>query len=123
MSNPTERVKPNDRRLPPNLLLSEPVDAEILPDGRAVPVNLPPGARAFLYPDLPVAPGVVVPTFDAPAEAPAEILLTSEAPASDEAPVVEESAPPSPAASDELEPEPTPSPADEQETPAPASEE
>lgn len=57
-----ERITPNDPRLPPNLWLAEPCDAEILPDGRAVPLTIPPAVRAFHYPDLPMSDGIHVPT-------------------------------------------------------------
>src|SRR5579862_2691688 len=86
MSNPIERVSPNDRRLPPNLLLPEPVDAEILPDGRAVPLTLPPGAKAFHYPDLEREAGVLMPSFAEATETEevaADTPLTSAAPTPD----------------------------------------
>lgn len=57
--NPIERVSPNDRRLPPALQLTEVVDAEVLPDGRVVPLLLPPAVRALFFPDLADAPSPI----------------------------------------------------------------
>lgn len=68
--NPIERVSPNDRRLPPALMLSEPCDAEVLPDGRVVPLLLPPAVRAMLFPDLADAPSPIG-VEDVPESAPA----------------------------------------------------
>lgn len=57
--NPIERVNPNDRRLPPALMLSEPCDAVVLPDGRVVPLLLPPAVRALFFADLADAPSPI----------------------------------------------------------------
>ena len=131
MSNPIGRVAPNDPRLPPNLLLSEPVDAEILPDGRAVPVNLPPGARAFHYPDLPVEDGVRVPTFasDEPQTSSDDGQNTGQTPTAEAATTpdttlpADETEPVTSAEAQEAIPDPEPSsPAETQEIPASAEE-
>jgi hypothetical protein len=60
--NSIERITPDDRRLPPGLFLPEPCDAEVLPDGRIIPLSVHPAVIAFYYPDLAMA-GVTVPTF------------------------------------------------------------
>lgn len=68
--NPIERISPGDLRLPPALQLAEAVDAEVLPDGRVVPLSLPPAVRALYFADLSDAPSPIG-TDVAPVSAPA----------------------------------------------------
>ena len=68
--NPIERISPGDLRLPPALQLAEAVDAEVLPDGRVVPLTLPPAVRALYFADLVDAPSPIG-VEDAPVSAPA----------------------------------------------------
>lgn len=45
-------VAPGAATLPPGLHLSHATPCAFLPDGRALPLDLPPAAYARLYPDL-----------------------------------------------------------------------
>lgn len=125
MSHPIERVTPDDRRLPPNLLLSEVMDAEILPDGRAVPIGLPPAVIAFHFPDLPT---VTVTGTNQDGETVTETIPVIPIPAAVEEPspantIAGNLVPPPEPASAEREPDSaSPSPAESQGTPASAEE-
>lgn len=49
---PAFTIDPHDGRLPPGLQLAAPMPAVLAPDGRAIPLDLPPALLAHLFPDL-----------------------------------------------------------------------
>ena len=82
-------VQPNDPRLPPNLWLPMPDEAELLPDGRVVPLSLPPAVRVRFFPGLATSPAVepVAPTIALPASTSTPLPATADEPAAAEEPL------------------------------------